>query len=296
MIRVTIVVPPIKCQGIKTKLIPTIQSIVGPHIEGVWIEPFCGSCVVAFNLKPKHAILADTNQHIIHFYQSIQAATITPEAVGQYLEQESKELLANGETYYYYVRDRFNATHNILDFLFLNRSCFNGLIRFNRKGQFNVPFCRKPHRFAKAYITRIVNQVRVIQNILHSHEWVFQVTDFASTLSQAQKEDLVYADPPYMGRHVDYFNTWTQHHEERLIHLLNDLPCHFILSTWLENKYRKNSSVQENWQGEHLNIIPVEHFYHVGASEELRHSMTEALITNRGCSVPTSEVLLETKT
>lgn len=277
----SIVVPPIKCQGIKTKLIPTIQSIVGSDIKGRWIEPFCGSCVVAFNLRPKEAILSDTNQHIIRFYQSIQDGLITPEIVGRFLEEEGKELLASGEPYYYYVRNRFNTTQNSLDFLFLNRSCFNGIIRFNQKGQFNVPFCRKVHRFVKSYITKIVNQVRRIQEILHVHQWVFQVADFASTLSESGENDLVYVDPPYMGRHVDYFNTWTEKDEKRLINLLNNLPCDFILSTWLENQYRYNDSVKKNWHDRDVSIISVNHFYHVGASEKFRHSMTEALVTNR---------------
>lgn len=274
-------VPPIKCQGIKTKLIPAIKAVVGCGVEGRWIEPFCGSCVVAFNIKPKEAILSDTNQHIIHFYKSIQNGLVTPEFVGQHLEKENQELLAGGERYYYQVRDRFNINHHPLDFLFLNRSCFNGMIRFNQKGQFNVPFCRKPNRFAKPYITKIVNQVRATKEILHSHQWIFQVANFESTLSNSQKNDLVYADPPYIGRHVDYFNTWTKNNESKLISLLNHLPCDFILSTWLENKFRHNPSIEENWQNRNFSIIPVQHFYHVGAFEGLRHSITEALVTNR---------------
>lgn len=283
-----ILVPPIKCQGIKTKLIPAIKAVVGNSVEGTWIEPFCGSCVVALNLRPKTAILSDTNQHLIHFYQSIQTGIITPEAVGQHLEAEGNKLLSDGESYYYEVRTRFNSNPNSLDFIFLNRSCFNGMIRFNQRGQFNVPFCRKPHRFARAYITKIVNQVRVVRDILQSHEWTFQVADFSSTLSYANTHDLVYADPPYRGRHVDYFNTWTESNEQQLITLLKQLPCDFILSTWKENKFRANSALEANWQTSGIRILPVAHFYHIGASEGLRHSMTEALVTNRTPSVELS--------
>lgn len=274
------IVPPIKCQGIKTKLIPTIRSVVGSPIQGRWIEPFCGSCVVAFNLQPQEAILTDTNQHVIQFYQSIQKGLITPETVREYLAQESQKLLSNGADYYYSVRDRFNQTPNDLDFLFLNRACFNGLIRFNQKGQFNVPFCRKPQRFAKAYITKIVNQVRGVKTILDSRSWVFQVADFAATLATVQPTDFVYADPPYMGRHVDYFNTWTQADEAKLMHLLHNLPCRFALSTWLGNKFRSNPSLQQYWSDRPCHIIPVRHFYHIGAAETLRHPITEALVTN----------------
>ncbi|MDX2230260.1 MAG: Dam family site-specific DNA-(adenine-N6)-methyltransferase [Leptolyngbyaceae cyanobacterium bins.349] len=275
------VVPPIKCQGIKTKLIPMIQFVVGHSIQGRWIEPFCGSGVVAFNIKPKTAILADTNEHIIYFYQAIQTGLITPEIVSQYLKQEGEKLLTEGEQYYYDVRDRFNTHQHLLDFLFLNRAGFNGMLRYNRKGHLNVPFCRKPQRFAKAYITKIVNQVRVVQDIIQAHEWTFQVADFSTTLAAVEAHDLVYVDPPYSGRHVDYFNTWTNQNEQDLIAQLKQLPCDFILSTWKENQFRANSMFAENWQQSELQIIPVEHFYHLGAATTLRHAMTEALVTNR---------------
>ena len=69
-------VPPIKCQGIKTKLVPFLfRSICWtPKEKALWVEPFLGSGVVAFNLAPQRALLTDTNRHIIAFYQAIQAA------------------------------------------------------------------------------------------------------------------------------------------------------------------------------------------------------------------------------
>ena len=64
-------VPPIKSQGIKTKLVQWIKSIIPKDFKGVWIEPFMGTGVVAFNIIPKKAILGDTNPHLINFYNSI---------------------------------------------------------------------------------------------------------------------------------------------------------------------------------------------------------------------------------
>jgi DNA adenine methylase len=274
------IVPPIKCQGIKTKIIPAIKSVISQSITGRWIEPFCGSCVVAFNIQPQRAILADTNQHIINFYSSIQTGSITPGIVTQYLKSEGEKLRTGGEKYYYEVRKRFNECGHPLDFLFLNRSCFNGVVRFNKKGEFNVPFCRKPERFSQAYITKISNQVRVVSDILRDKQWSFEVADFKSTLSKATDGDVVYADPPYIGRHVDYFNTWNETDERTLIELLKQLPCSFILSTWQQNKYRHNPNIQEHWQAKGINIVSVNHFYHVGSSEDLRHDIVEAVITN----------------
>ncbi|HZP80638.1 MAG TPA: Dam family site-specific DNA-(adenine-N6)-methyltransferase [Chthonomonadaceae bacterium] len=273
-------VPPIKCQGIKTKLVPAIRALVGANITGRWIEPFCGSGVVAFNLRPERALLADTNQHIIAFYQAIQSGDLTPDRVARYLEEEGDSLRRQGESHYYTVRERFNATHDPLDFLFLNRACFNGVMRFNRRGAFNTPFCRKPERFAPAYITKIANQVRAVRQILQQRDWTFAVADFRETLSQTTKNDVVYADPPYMGRHADYFNTWSEASEQALIRLLKRLPCPFVLSTWQENEFRRNPAIEAHWTEEGLHLLSIEHFYHVGSSEDLRHGMTEALITN----------------
>ena len=64
-------IPPIKSQGIKTKLVPWINSLVPPDFNGVWIEPFLGTGVVAFNIAPERALLCDTNPHLINFYQPI---------------------------------------------------------------------------------------------------------------------------------------------------------------------------------------------------------------------------------
>lgn len=273
-------VPPIKCQGIKTKLVDQIAAIACPQPEGRWIEPFCGSGVVVLNVQPKRALLADTNTHIIKLYKAIQNGTITTGIVRQYLESEGENLKSRGDNFYYEVRERFNTRGDSLDFLFLNRSCFNGVMRFNRQGKFNVPFGHKPNRFAPAYITKIVNQVRNLAEILYDKEWQFEVMDFRETLKTARQGDLVYVDPPYAGRHVDYFNSWSEADENTLVELLKNLPCRFILSTWHSNQYRENTSILQHWQTEEYYVQTADHFYYVGATEELRNSMKEALITN----------------
>ena len=166
----TAVVPPIKCQGIKTKIVPIIHGSVPKSVQGMWIEPFCGSCAVALNVKPERALLTDTNTHIIALYQKIQEGIITPEIVRSFLVCEGEKLSELGEKHYYEVRSRFNEIHDSLDFLFLNRACFNGVMRFNQKGKFNVPFCHKWDRFRPAYITKIVNQIKNFKRVLHGRD------------------------------------------------------------------------------------------------------------------------------
>jgi DNA adenine methylase len=275
-------VPPIKCQGIKTKLVAEIANIAGKLSDGRWIEPFCGSGVVALNLQPKRALLCDSNIHIIQFYKDIQSGRLTSLGVREFLSEHGAKLLAIGEDYFYEVRERFNNSPNSLDFLFLNRSCFNGVMRFNRSGRFNVPFCRKPERFAPAYITKIVNQVQTISRVVSVSDWEFRVADFRESIATAEAGDVVYADPPYAGRHTDYFNGWSEQDEENLADLLANLPCKFILSTWHSNEFRTNLQVEKNWTSDNFHVYTKAHYYHVGAAEELRHPMLEALITNFG--------------
>jgi DNA adenine methylase len=197
-----------------------------------------------------------------------------------FLVEEGEKLRVGGESYYYSVRERFNARPASLDFLFLNRSCFNGVMRFNRRGKFNVPYGHKPERFARAYITKITNQIRHISEAITAGDWTFAAADFRQTLASVQPGDLVYADPPYAGRHVDYFNSWSESDEAELANLLKELPCRFILSTWHSNEFRTNAMIERHWNDPRLHLLTREHFYHVGATEDLRHPMIEALITN----------------
>ena len=120
-------VPPIKCQGIKTKLVPFLFSSIvwDGNTTGRWIEPFLGSGVVAMNLAPSRALLTDTNRHIIALYKAIQTSEVNRSTTRDHLESEGIKLAAGKADYYYEVRERFNTEPTPLDFLFLNRSCFN---------------------------------------------------------------------------------------------------------------------------------------------------------------------------
>jgi DNA adenine methylase len=278
-----IFVPPIKCQGIKTKLIPSIAEIVKQVDYDRWVEPFFGSGVVGFNTRPEKAIFCDSNPHIIKFYSSLKSGEITPQKAKAFLEEEGEKLNNHEGEYYYTVRERFNNTGDSFDFLFLNRSCFNGMMRFNRKGGFNVPFCKKPNRFSQSYITKITNQIKFIQEIINDRDYSFVCQPFQKTLASLESGDLIYCDPPYIGRHVDYFDSWSESDEIDLHRLLTNSNAKFILSTWHSNDYRKNEYIESLWTD--LNIITREHFYHVGGSEDNRNPMLEALITNFNASI-----------
>lgn len=129
-----------------------------------------------------------------------------------------------------------------------------------------------------AYITKIVNQVDWVAKRASLSDWTFLHQDFRITLSRATETDFIYCDPPYAGRHTDYFNTWDETQEKVLYESLKATPARFILSTWHSNEHRDNPAISTLWSD--FNVITREHFYHVGAKESNRKPMLEALVTN----------------
>ena len=132
-----------------------------------WIEPFFGTGVVGINSPlGGRRVVGDSNPHVINFYNSIKSGIVTPQSMREYLLREGEQLERAddaGYEHYRLVKDRFNKEHSPFDFIFLSRAGFNGMMRFNRKGEWNIPFCKKPNRFAPAYITKICNQVKAVE-------------------------------------------------------------------------------------------------------------------------------------
>jgi DNA adenine methylase len=266
------VISPLKAQGVKSKLSPWINSIL-PSANSL-IEPFCCTGVISLNTSYPNYWLNDINPYVINFYKGVLSGDINKESVRKFLEYEGKNLNEDGDTYYKFIRERFNKTHDPFDFLFLSRSCFNGMIRFNKKGEYNTPFCKKPNRFSKSYITKIVNQVDKVSSIINSN-WKFTNIDFRYVIKSATKDDVLYLDPPYLGRHVEYFVGWSEQDEIDMYDLLAKTPAKFVLSTWHHNDYRSNES-SKYWKD--YDIQTADHFYHLGGKIANRKTVVEALI------------------
>lgn len=280
------IIPPIKSQGIKTKLVPWINDIISRSgldlCRANWVEPFFGTGVVGLNAQVGGLrIVGDSNPHIINFYNGIKDGVVTSFNMREYLEREGAGLAsADEEGYAHYrdVRDRFNKEHSPFDFIFLSRAGFNGMMRFNKKGEWNIPFCKKPDRFAPAYVTKICNQVANVQRVIQRYQWEFRNQNFMETIKRAKEGDIIYCDPPYYGRYVDYYNGWSLDDEKALFDALKHTPAHFILSTWHHNEFRKNDMMERFWN--EFNVATQEHFYHGGGHIENRHPMVEALVYN----------------
>lgn len=162
---------------------------------GRFVEPFCGGMAVALALQPQQALMNDVNAHLINFYRQIKRAP----------RQALLPVFSvkGGEERFYAIREQFNSLiSNGYEgsevaaelFFILNRTCFNGLCRFNREGKFTTPYGRPNKdinldRDWKAYAQQF-------------DEWQFQLGDFEDI--QLQKGDFVYADPPYDDGFTDY--------------------------------------------------------------------------------------------
>ncbi len=274
-----ILVPPIKCQGIKTKIVPFIKEKVARDENGIWIEPFVGTGVVAFNIAPQNALLCDKNKYIIALYQGIQNGTITGQAVREFLEHHGAILGQQGAAYYKKMRESFNQNGDPLYFLFLNRSDFNGMIRFNRRGEFNVPFCQKPNRFSKAYITKICNQVENTASVMRGKNWEFKCCAWQEAFEKVTESDYIYLDPPYIGRDTSYVGEWPESEAIQLAEYAHTTLANVCLSMWKENEFRRNDHLFDYWSD--FIWHEQEHFYHIGAKETNRHPMIEVLAIKR---------------
>lgn len=182
--------PPLKWAGGKRWQVPHIRPIWASVANRRLVEPFCGGLAVALGLQPQRALLNDLNPHVISFYQWLQRGLRTD------LDMQ------NIEDVFYRHRDRFNEllAANLGDtreaaalFYYLNRTGYNGLCRFNRRGQFNVPFGRYVH----------INYIKDFSAYRETlQEWTFTNLDVAAV--PIEPKDFVYADPPYDVEFTQY--------------------------------------------------------------------------------------------
>jgi DNA adenine methylase len=182
------VIPLLKWAGGKRWLLK--HSYLFPNnIEGIYIEPFLGSGALFFHLNPKRAILSDINNSLIEMYVAIKDNW---KLVFKYLRQHE---IKHSEEYYYEIRTKqFKSKYQrAAQFIYLNRTCWNGLYRVNLKGEFNVPKGTKdriilPSDNFKGTSGRLKN-ARLVS------------CDFEKIISEANEGDFIFADPPYTVKH-----------------------------------------------------------------------------------------------
>ena len=180
--------PFLKWAGGKRWMIPELHRLV-PEKYNTYIEPFLGGGAVFFGLRPQDAILSDVNKDLIGTYQAIKQDWRTVvRLLGKHQRRHSKE-------YYYEVRMKKYKTlsSRAAKFIYLNRTCWNGLYRVNLKGEFNVPIG------TKTTVIQDTDNFKSLSDLLSNTE--VMVSDFESQINRAQENDFVFIDPPYTVKH-----------------------------------------------------------------------------------------------
>ena len=164
-----------------------------------YFEPFVGGGAMLPYAKAPRGYASDIIPELIELWNSIKS---NPEEVADEYEIRWLELQKNGVDVYYKVRDRFNTTRNCFDFLFLTRTCVNGMIRYNEKGDFNNSFhLSRPGINPNALRDIIFQWSATLQKMM------FLNVDYRECLSLAKKGDFVFLDPPYGGTTSRYTKT-----------------------------------------------------------------------------------------
>lgn len=200
-------------------MIPRMTEVYRQHRDKTWFDPFCGGLALPLALRPERAILGDINPWLINFYNCVRSSARFAAAGIENTQQD-----------FYQARVEFNTaiTSSCLDeermaqlFYHLNRTCFNGLCRFNSAGEFNAPY----GRYKKPQIDRDFSPYR--RAFKH---WQFQRVDIFDEFTPPDNS-FIYLDPPYDDSFVGYSGNqfgWEQ--QQRLVAITDGIDNPIAIS------------------------------------------------------------------
>jgi DNA adenine methylase len=274
--------PILKWAGGKRQILKEILSLFPrDYKRRTYHEPMVGGGAVVFAIAPERGTINDLNDRLMRFYEVVRDF---PEEL---IEENKKH--RNDRDYYYQARREFNKlafkgelTHRerIIEaslFLYLNRTCFNGLYRVNSKGEFNVPFGRYSNPdFVRE--RQILEASKILKNLR------FFKTDFSYVLREAKEGDLVYFDPPYEP--VSETSNFTQYtcngfdfeQQRRLRDVcveLHKMGVYFVLSNSWAEPVRKLYQQVDGFE-----IKRIEARREISAKVDSRKPVYEILVTN----------------
>ena len=220
--------PILKWAGGKTQMLDVLIPLM-PNQYCNYIEPFFGGGALFFAIQPQQAIISDTNPELINLYR----------VVSSQVEQLILELdkYYNDQDFFYEIRAlKFENLDNVqaaARTIFLNKTCFNGLYRVNKKGEFNTPF----GKYKNANINDSINLLRV-SDILKNKE-IIQADYFDVLEKYAKKNDFIFLDPPYfpISQYSDFkrytkeqFSEQDQFKLSQCFKMLVDRGCYVLLT------------------------------------------------------------------
>ena len=272
--------PFVKWVGGKRQIMRELENNFPKQFE-TYHEPFLGGGAVMFNLLTKEPRLScnvsDFNSDLILAYVTIRDKL---DKLVKSLENHSKNYHKDSTEYYYEVRKQEpkQQIEKVSRLIFLNRTCFNGLYRVNKKGQFNVPLGRytNPNIINKENLT-------VVSKILQSKKIKISCRDFEAILDDTKKGDLVYFDPPYQpvsntANFTSYTHRdFTEDDLERLADLadhLNSKGCYVLLSN------SNSKTVKDFFSKKHWKISSIDANRAINSNAQKRTGHKEIIIKN----------------
>lgn len=269
MLETPAVIPFLKWAGGKRWLARDYRSLFPLSNRDRYVEPFLGSGAVFFSLLPQRALLNDVNAELIHTYSVLKDDWA---AVVALLRRHQGKHCAD---YYYQMRASApkSRAERAARFLYLNRTCFNGLYRVNRKGQFNVPLGTKTAVLMES------DDFEAVARALRAVELVS--ADFEQIIDTCGENDFVFADPPYTVKHnnngfVKYNErlfSWSD--QERLkaaLHRAADRGARVLVSN------ADHPSIRELYSGWDVETL---YRHSVMASESIRRRRTSEVVIRR---------------
>lgn len=252
--------PIVKWVGGKRQLMFELLENI-PKSYNRYFEPFIGGGALFFELKPNNAYISDINEELINLYQVVR------DNVEELIKDLQKHDIS--KEYFMQIRniDRTKKYQNWSDvkkasrFIYLNRTCFNGMYRVNSKGEFNVPFGNYKN-------PRIIDENNLINcsNLLQKTE--IKNADFSKILNYIQKGDFVYFDPPYVPlNETSSFTSYTkdgfdidmQFKLRDICDELDSMGVKFMLSnsdTKLVNELYANYEIKKVFASRQINANP----------------------------------------
>lgn len=267
--KVVISQPFLKWAGGKTQLLNELIKRV-PAKYNVYFEPFIGGGALYFAIAPDEAVIADINDDLVNAYLVVR------DNPDELLEALSK--YKNEKDFYYSVRsqdqNKLSEVERAARLIYMNRTCFNGLYRVNKSGQFNVPFANyKNPNFIQT--DRILAASEVLQNTdVHK-------AGFDKVLAEAKAGDFIYLDPPYYPKDVysdfkrynkEQFHT---NDHERLAELYNELTERGCLVMLSNSDTPFTRELYKKWR---VDTVYAKRLINRDASK--RGEVTEIIVTN----------------
>lgn len=243
-----------------------------PAEFGRYIEPFLGSGSVFFHLAPEGALLGDTNPDLIIAYWALREDPIGLE------EALERHALNHCEAYYYAQRDARPRTlaQRAARFIYLNRTCFNGIFRVNLEGVFNVP------KGTKDTVIFDDDNFCALSSVLQTAELC--IDDFEQLIDKAEAGDFVFADPPYTVRHNS--NAFIKYNEELFSwrdqeRLANALARARDRGAYILATNANHKAVKTLYEDHSFYLESVSRFSSISAHSKSRNQFDELIVLNK---------------